>query len=387
MQNHIRRVLIVLSLVVVIIFITCNLFTKIYDRQKSMMGTSTEIFLKTNDVMEVHGNDHDLPFTFSLLCDNTDTVFFVFSGETNKIISSNMRNAMGFSLENMNISPEKITSTPKGFYFAAPNGEGCYGVFIRNDNYILCRAQKVRFMFSGIALELLVLLLYCILFFIVYIILISAFIERTIVNNVNNINAGLHEVIAGNLNVKVTASEGPELTTMAKYINQLVERLKRDLNEDPLTGLYSRRAFYNEIEKIYSTPSLIDQVAVFMVDADGLKKVNDNYGQEVGDVYLKKIGDLLMEHSCCKKIIARLGGDEFGIILYKTRENQNFDQMLEEYKQIRQNVNIVISAVSQINVSFSIGMAYAPADGDNYHLILKKADERMSQDKAERKLV
>jgi diguanylate cyclase (GGDEF)-like protein/PAS domain S-box-containing protein len=86
---------------------------------------------------------------------------------------------------------------------------------------------------------------------------------------------------------------------------------------DPLTGLSNRAYFDEGLEEAFSRASRIAHysVALFMIDLDGFKAINDTHGHASGDVVLKTIGERLMKRVRRGDIICRLGGDEFALIV------------------------------------------------------------------------
>ncbi len=105
--------------------------------------------------------------------------------------------------------------------------------------------------------------------------------------------------------------------TRLLYEYFLIERIKKFVIEDPLTGVYNRRFFEEEIRK--ETYRAIRQrypLVLFMIDLDNFKWYNDNLGHQAGDELLKKVGNIL-KHSTREKVdkVCRYGGDEFVVIL------------------------------------------------------------------------
>ncbi|QKS71599.1 diguanylate cyclase [Paenalkalicoccus suaedae] len=91
---------------------------------------------------------------------------------------------------------------------------------------------------------------------------------------------------------------------------------------DPLTQLPNRRAFYERMEKQLQTA---EHVAIFIIDLDGFKSVNDTYGHHIGDEFLKHVAWILTSVFNGDSEAARVGGDEF----YAWQTFQTFDEVEE----------------------------------------------------------
>ena len=161
---------------------------------------------------------------------------------------------------------------------------------------------------------------------------------------------------------------------------QLIEQ-ERD--EDSLTGLCNRRAFYTHMEELFACPEQLKHSAMLMIDADNLKQVNDNYGHEDGDRYLCSVADVLRTVTAEHQIITRLGGDEFAMFLYGCDERQQLEELIEQLKD-KQN-GYILSPEQKCPVYFSMGCAFYPEEGNDYHALLKWADIKMYEEKRRKK--
>jgi diguanylate cyclase (GGDEF)-like protein/PAS domain S-box-containing protein len=90
---------------------------------------------------------------------------------------------------------------------------------------------------------------------------------------------------------------------------------------DQLTGLYNRRFYEEELERLDIGRNL--PIAIIMGDVNGLKLINDSFGHAMGDELLKKVAEVMIKGCRADDIIARLGGDEFVIILPKTDTSES----------------------------------------------------------------
>src|SRR6184192_1821263 len=104
-----------------------------------------------------------------------------------------------------------------------------------------------------------------------------------------------------------------------KELESTNARLKETSFRDDVTGLYNRRFFSLRLEEEISRFRRFNHpVSVVLLDLDGFKGVNDEFGHAGGDETLREIGQILMKHSRGINVVARFGGDEFTILLVET---------------------------------------------------------------------
>jgi len=153
-------------------------------------------------------------------------------------------------------------------------------------------------------------------------------------------------------------------------------KIRQQANFDSLTGLYNRHKFYEILsEEIEIAKEHEESFALFFLDLDEFKEVNDTLGHGVGDALLRRVANRLRNRVRSRDIVARLGGDEFTIII------SNVEKM-DSVKAIAKNVCESISAEFKIqghsiNVSTSIGITCFPHDADTDEEILINADQAM----------
>ncbi len=144
------------------------------------------------------------------------------------------------------------------------------------------------------------------------------------------------------------------------YVQSVVDNLCELSLKDPLTGLANRRHFRNVLSReIDAVARSGDSALLLMLDIDHFKKVNDTYGHLAGDRVLQAIANCLA--ACVRPMdtVARYGGEEFAAILPNCPAS--FGQIVaERIRETVGNLSIFVSPLVSIQVTVSIGGAYAP---------------------------
>jgi diguanylate cyclase (GGDEF)-like protein len=125
---------------------------------------------------------------------------------------------------------------------------------------------------------------------------------------------GLIEQQAAEINTYAT-----RLDAAYKELETTNARLKETSFKDEVTGLYNRRFFSLRLEEELSRYRRFNHpVSVVLLDLDGFKGVNDEFGHTVGDDTLREVAQILMKHSRGINVVSRYGGDEFAVLLVET---------------------------------------------------------------------
>ncbi|MHA2936804.1 EAL domain-containing protein [Vibrio sp. RC27] len=158
------------------------------------------------------------------------------------------------------------------------------------------------------------------------------------------------------------------------------EQLRYIADHDILTGLPNRRVFSKYLAKSLLDAESNDKLlAVFFLDLDRFKVINDSLGHVIGDNVLKDIAKRLQRHIRKSDVLARSGGDEFLLLLNDFDDPENVESLckliLEELNQP------VLLDEHQLFVSASIGVSIYPYDATNEKELIQSADAAMYQAK------
>ncbi len=156
-------------------------------------------------------------------------------------------------------------------------------------------------------------------------------------------------------------------------VKKLLKNLEERSVKDGLTGLYNRH-FLNEYIIKASELALRHghSIGILMIDIDFFKKVNDQFGHDVGDIVLKQIAEILKSRFRKADVIVRYGGEEFLVLLHNVDENK----LIEIAEQIRIAVENTPFQTPQgpIKKTISIGVAVYPIDSKDIWQVIKFAD-------------
>ena len=159
---------------------------------------------------------------------------------------------------------------------------------------------------------------------------------------------------------------------------RLFEQVRHLAVSDPLTGLANYRRLLDVLE---SETDRTDRngrpFSVLLLDLDGLKKINDNFGHLVGSRALCRLADVLRIHCRAVDTAARYGVDEFALVLPESQE----DEARRVANRIRE---VLASDTEQPALSASIGISTYRGDGERIEKLLSEADHDLYAEKARR---
>ena len=152
-------------------------------------------------------------------------------------------------------------------------------------------------------------------------------------------------------------------------------------DHDPLTNLFNRRRFSEELGQVLSRAERYRHPgALLFFDLDRFKYINDTSGHQAGDTLLKMVASMLAQTIRADDITGRLGGDEFAIILPEINANGAIEVAKKVLDQLG-HAQLTINNRTH-KISASIGIALFPEHGANIHDLLAAADLAMYQAKA-----
>ncbi len=153
-------------------------------------------------------------------------------------------------------------------------------------------------------------------------------------------------------------------------------RLQYQANYDRLTGLANRAMFHSQLQNvIVQAKQSEEQLAVFYIDLDGFKQVNDQLGHEAGDQVLITVAQRLAKTIREGDVAARLGGDEFAIILSQLEQKEHVHAVA---RRILNKLALKVESNNHtLDISASVGIAVFPEDGKDEVSLLRAADQAM----------
>lgn len=181
-------------------------------------------------------------------------------------------------------------------------------------------------------------------------------------------------------NLWVTARELSSTKKQADELNKLAHK-------DALTGIRNKTAYDNEVKRLeWALDDGYTKFGIAMIDLNFLKRINDTYGHEQGNVAIKKLCRMVCDIFAHSPVF-RIGGDEFVVIL----ENEDYDNI----ESLIQKFNAELDKIARDKtleywerISASIGYALYDPDTDNsVNNVFKRADKAMYMRKKEMKAV
>lgn len=136
------------------------------------------------------------------------------------------------------------------------------------------------------------------------------------------------------------------------------EEMKRMAYYDFLTGIPNRRKFSLEFNKaLEKWQDKNIEFAFFLLDIDEFKKINDQWGHDIGDTILVEVGKRLSENIHKKDTVARIGGDEFALLVRDIRNNNHIQSIAKSIKNLFNNAWSTLPC--KLKVYTSIGASWS----------------------------
>mgnify|MGYP000861811091 FL=1 len=162
------------------------------------------------------------------------------------------------------------------------------------------------------------------------------------------------------------------------------QKIEYERDHDVLTNLMNRRAFQVQVRKKIAKGDF-KLGAFVMWDIDNLKDINDLYGHDFGDIYIKNTAKILSEINYLNGIVARMAGDEFYAFIYGYDTKDEIRNIIKYMHKKLHDTIIYIPDNIQFPIEVSTGVSWYPDDSMDYDELIKYADFAMYESKNNKK--
>lgn len=166
--------------------------------------------------------------------------------------------------------------------------------------------------------------------------------------------------------VRMKLLEGEEriIGVLSDVTQEIQEKRKIEYERDYdlLTSLLNRRAFYNWMGQLFQHPEKLGVAALIMLDLDNLKYINDNYGHDQGDEYIRCTADVIRRHTPSDAVLSRMSGDEFYVFLHGYSSQNEVRRIIDELHDGMTHTLFPLPDNPSFKVRASAGVAWYPQD-------------------------
>lgn len=176
---------------------------------------------------------------------------------------------------------------------------------------------------------------------------------------------------------RMDGKHGNEVGVLTDVTSDIQERkaLERERDYDLLTSIFNRRAFKERVEDILREANE-ESIAFIMWDLDNLKYVNDTYGHEKGDGYIRRFAEYLATLEENGAVVARHSGDEF-MALLGTGNRDAQRTLICDFMEVMKNITVEQADGYQLPLRASAGVAWYPDHGTDHDTLCRYADFAM----------
>ncbi len=143
---------------------------------------------------------------------------------------------------------------------------------------------------------------------------------------------------------------------------------------DPVTGILNKFSFENSVRDTLRARELTNDCALLRLDIDNMKRMNDELGRLVGDMFLENVAEFLTNIFRGSDIIGRVGGDEFMVYI---RNLKGEDWLAGKCARIQQEIKNISNENGNINMTCSIGVAVVGNESVSFEQMYTQADDSL----------
>lgn len=187
--------------------------------------------------------------------------------------------------------------------------------------------------------------------------------------------------------VSVSSSDSTRIYGLVEDVTDEIatrRRIEHERDHDVLTGLLNRRAFEQSVtERLACDPPAFG--AMLMLDLDNLKYINDTYGHDWGDHYIKAAADVVERTFAGEGFCARISGDEFLVFVDRCESAEEANRLFDAFMGALDSSMLEAPDATVLKVRASVGVACYPDDAVDFAHLREYADFAMYEAKSHRK--
>ena len=203
---------------------------------------------------------------------------------------------------------------------------------------------------------------------------------------VKALEIGINDILTKPIDPQEMAARARTQIRRKRYTDFLRDNLDHSLElavTDQLTGLHNRRYMEGQLGALVKRAAHGgDPVSALMIDIDHFKKINDNFGHDIGDEVLREFAIRVATNVRAIDLPCRYGGEEFTVIMPGAR--------LQDAERVAERIRLhvagspfrVAGGSEQLTVTISVGVACTLGEADTPDALLKRADEAVYEAKA-----
>ena len=341
--------------------------------RKTQKGIVQVGFTPTRQLEAQSRNTYD--YIFSKFPTDIGEELFVVDSSTGEMLGHSDGTDFDFDADCYRLG--NLLNCTEGNYCTGTNDTEMYVVSHPYEDVLLCAALPRHTLFERLWGN--VVANFCYLLFIeaAVILLLSYLVRKKVIVGIHDIIRDLDAITDGNLDTLVSVGGNLEFEELSNGINTMVKKLQYENTHDALTGLFKFNYFKHLAEDILHEMPEGKLCAAVMIDLDYFKSINDTYGHDIGDHYLKSFAAVLTSLPDSHFLRARRSGDEFCLFIYDCNEKSDIEKCLNDFYNALSEHPVKLSDLHTKQISASSGYAWTKDKSASIPQLLANADKAL----------